>query len=225
LREAAASNRLHPAQVNDMSAHPHRRRLLVASAAALAAPAWLTPALAQPRTLRPTPRQTEGPFYPVSLPADSDADLLRNGKAVYAEGQPTWVDGTVTDLSGVPVSGAVVEIWQCDHEGHYHHPRDGGRADPAFQGFGKVAVGRDGRYRFRTLKPVPYTGRTPHIHVKVRLDRAELLTTQLYVAGDPGNERDGLWRRLNDEARASVTVPFTPGSDGLRAIFPIVVQA
>ena len=208
-----------------MKHHQPTRRLLIASAAALAAPAWLSPALAQSKNLRPTPRQTEGPFYPVSLPADSDADLLRNGDAVYGKGQPTWVEGTVTDLAGVPVSGAVVEIWQCDHAGHYHHPGDGGKADPAFQGFGKVSVGRDGRYRFRTLKPVPYAGRTPHIHVKVRLDHQELLTTQLYVAGDPGNERDGLWRRMNDEARAAVTVPFTPGSDGLRATFPIVVQA
>jgi len=208
-----------------MSTHPLRRRLLIASAAAVAAPAWLSPAIAQPKPLRPTPSQTEGPFYPVTLPADSDADLLRNGKTVYSKGQPTWVDGTVTDLAGVPVAGAVVEIWQCDHEGRYHHPGDGGKADPAFQGFGQVAVGRDGRYRFRTLKPVPYTGRTPHIHVKVRLDRQELLTTQLYVAGDPGNERDGLWRRMNEEARAAVTVPFTPGSDGLRATFPIAVQA
>ena len=201
------------------------RRLFIASAAALAAPAWLSPALAQARPLRATPSQTEGPFYPVSLPADSDADLLRNGNVAYGKGQPAWVEGTVTDLAGAPVSGAVVEIWQCDHAGHYHHPGDGGRADPAFQGFGKVAVGRDGRYRFRTLKPVPYSGRTPHIHVKVRLDRMELLTTQLYVQGDPGNERDFLWRRLNDEGRAALTVPFSNGSDGVRASFPIVVQA
>jgi protocatechuate 3,4-dioxygenase, beta subunit len=202
-----------------------RRRLLIASAAAVATPVWLPSALAQSKSLRPTPRQSEGPFYPVSLPADSDADLLKNGQAVYGKGQPAWIEGTVTDLSGVPVSGAVVEIWQCDHAGHYHHPGDGGRADPAFQGFGRVSVGRDGRYRFRTLKPVPYTGRTPHIHVKVRLDRAELLTTQLYVAGDPGNERDGLWRRMSEVDRAAVTVPFVPGNDGLRASFPIAVQA
>ena len=203
-----------------------RRSLLIASAAAtLAAPGWLPSAMAQARPLRPTPSQTEGPFYPVSLPADSDADLLKNGTAVYGKGQPTWVDGTVTDLAGVPVAGAVVEIWQCDHDGHYHHPGDGNRADQAFQGFGQVTVGRDGRYRFRTLKPVPYTGRTPHIHVKVKLDRMELLTTQLYVEGDPGNQRDGLWRRMNEEARAAVTVPFKPGSDGLRATFPIAVQA
>ncbi|QHE88359.1 dioxygenase family protein [Hydrogenophaga sp. BPS33] len=202
-----------------------RRHLLVASAAAVSAPAWLSPALAQAKNLRPTPRQTEGPFYPVTLPTDSDADLLKNGKVVYRQGQPSWVEGTVTDLAGVPLAGAVVEIWQCDHQGHYHHPGDGDRADPAFQGFGQVAVGRDGRYRFRTLKPVPYTGRTPHIHVKVKLDRQELLTTQLYVAGDPGNQRDGIWRRLNEADRAAVTVPFAPGSDGLRASFPIAVQA
>ncbi|MCW5669013.1 MAG: intradiol ring-cleavage dioxygenase [Hydrogenophaga sp.] len=204
---------------------PRRRLLIASAAAAVAAPAWLSPALAQGKPLRPTPRQTEGPFYPVTLPADTDADLLNNGQAIYRKGQAAWVEGTVIDLAGVPVAGAVVEIWQCDHAGRYHHPGDGGKADPAFQGFGQVTVGRDGRYRFRTLKPVPYTGRTPHIHVKVRLDRQELLTTQLYVAGEPGNERDGLWRRMNEEARAAVTVPFTPGSDGLRATFPIVVQA
>lgn len=203
---------------------PARRRLLLASAATLAAPAWITPAFAL-TPLRPTPRQTEGPFYPVALPADSDFDLLRNGQVNYRQGQPAWVEGVVTDTRGTPVSGAVVEIWQCDHAGHYHHPGDGNRADPAFQGFGQVAVGRDGRYRFRTLKPVPYSGRTPHIHVKVKLDNQTLLTTQLYVAGDPGNERDFLWRRLSEDGRAALTVPFASTSDGLRATFPIVVQA
>lgn len=206
---------------------PSRRQLLVRSAsvlAATAAPAWLTPALAQ-AALRPTPSQSEGPFYPVALPADTDFDLLRNGRVGYGQGQPAWVEGVLTDTRGVPVSGAVVQIWQCDQAGHYHHPGDGGRADPAFQGFGRVAVGRNGRYRFRTLRPAPYSGRTPHIHVKVWLGRMELLTTQLYVAGDPGNERDALWRRLNSADRAALTVPFTPSSDGLRAVFPVIVQA
>lgn len=204
---------------------PARRRLVLATAATLAAPTWLTPALAQVSSLRPTPSQTEGPFYPVALPADSDFDLLRNGQVDYRQGEPAWVEGVVTDTRGAPVSGAVVEIWQCDHAGRYHHPGDGNRADPAFQGFGQVSVGRDGRYRFRTLKPVQYSGRTPHIHVKVKLDRQTLLTTQLYVAGDPGNERDFLWRRLDERGRAALTVPFVSGSDGFRAEFPITVQA
>ena len=154
-----------------------------------------------------------------------DFDLLRTGAAVYGKGQPAWVEGVVSDTSGVPVAGALVEIWQCDEDGHYHHPQDGGRADAAFQGFGRVPVGKDGRYRFRTLKPAPYSGRTPHIHVKVKLDRHELLTTQLYVEGDPGNARDFLWRRLNDAGRAALTRPFTAGANGWRAEFPIVVLA
>ena len=175
-----------------------------------------------------TPRQTEGPFYPVEIPADSDADLLVAGGGAprYAKGQAAIVEGSVTDLDGRAVRGAVVEIWQCDGEGHYHHPGDGGRADRAFQGFGKVAVDAEGRYRFRTIRPVAYGGRAPHIHVKVRLAARELLTTQLYVQGDPGNARDFLWRNLAGEAeRAALTVAFTPGADGLQARFPIVVAA
>ena len=193
------------------------------SAALVALPVCWTGVRAQaPATRRATPTQTEGPFYPVQLPADADADLLRNGKLRYARGEPAWVDGVVSDLQGKPLAGAQVEIWQCDEAGHYHHPGDGSRADPAFQGFGRVTVGSDGRYRFRTIKPVAYSGRTPHIHVKVKLDRRELLTTQLYVEGDPGNERDFLWRNLG-ERRALLTVPFRAGADGLQASFPIVV--
>lgn len=207
-----------------------RRRLLrqAASAVALiACPALHLGVRAAPATaLRPTPAQTEGPFYPVQLPEDSDADLLTHGGRRYGAGQPVWLEGSVVDLDGRPVRGAQVEIWQCDQQGHYHHPGDGGRADPDFQGFGRVAVDAQGRYRFRTLRPAAYDGRTPHIHVKVRLARRELLTTQLYVDGDPGNARDFLWRQLRDPVdRAALTRPFVAGADGLRAEFPIVVAA
>jgi protocatechuate 3,4-dioxygenase beta subunit len=161
----------------------------------------------------------------VAIPEDSDFDLLRNGALDYTRGQPTWLEGTVSDMAGNPVSGALVEIWQCDDAGHYHHPGDGNRADKAFQGFGRVVVSRDGRYRFHTIRPVAYGSRTPHIHVKVKLGSRELLTTQLYVAGDPHNERDFLWRNLQgDAARAALTVSFAAGPDGLQANFPIVVR-
>lgn len=197
-----------------------------AAIALIAAPFVWTGVRAQPALpLRPTPSQTEGPFYPVALPRDSDFDLLRNGAMNYGRGQPSWVEGVVTDLQGKPVSGAQVEIWQCDEAGHYHHPGDGGKADAAFQGFGRVTVSADGRYRFRTIRPAPYSGRTPHIHVKVKLGTRELLTTQLYVAGEPGNERDFLWRGLGAQARNAITVPFAPAPDGLRAHFPIAVAA
>jgi protocatechuate 3,4-dioxygenase, beta subunit len=203
------------------------RRRTVAAAALIAAPALWLGARAQPgATRRPTPAQTEGPFYPVTFPKDSDYDLLRNGALSYAQGQSAWVVGSVTDLDGRPVRGALVEIWQCDHTGHYHHPGDGNRADAAFQGFGRVQVGADGQYRFRTIQPVAYGGRTPHIHVKVRLGSRELLTTQLYVAGDPHNERDFLWRNLRSSAdRDALTVPFSATQEGLQARFPIIVAA
>jgi protocatechuate 3,4-dioxygenase beta subunit len=200
------------------------RRTVVA--ALVAAPALWRGSHAQPAAARAaTPSQTEGPFYPVRLPEDSDNDLLRNGTLNYRGGQPTWVDGIVTDLDGKPLRGAQVEIWQCDANGHYHHPGDRGHADEAFQGFGRVTVGADGSYRFHTIRPVPYTGRTPHIHVKVKLGTRELLTTQLYVAGEPGNARDFLWRNLSPVARDAVTVPFERGPDGFQAHFPIAVAA
>lgn len=200
-----------------------RRRLL---AAALAAAPTLLFASAPRASLgrRPTPAQTEGPFYPVELPGDTDFDLLRNGALQYPEGQPTWLEGSVSDIAGRPVAGASVEIWQCDHAGHYHHPGDGGRADERFQGFGRVTVGADGRYRFRTIRPAPYSGRTPHIHLKVRLGKRELLTTQVYVRGDPGNAADFLWRNLDPSGREVLTVPFEPvAAGGLRAVFNIVL--
>ncbi len=204
--------------------HLNRR---VAVAAFIAAPFVLTGqrALAQVAR-RLTPSQTEGPYYPVALPKDADFDLLKNGSLSYGKGEPAWVSGRVTDIAGKPVAGAQVEIWQCDAAGHYDHPRDGSKNDPAFQGFGKVVVGADGNYRFRTIKPVPYTGRTPHIHFKVKLGSRELLTSQLYVDGAPGNERDSLWRNLrDDEDRKALTAPFVVGSDGLQAKFEIVVRA
>jgi protocatechuate 3,4-dioxygenase, beta subunit len=203
------------------SALLNRRKIV----AFVAMPVVWTGVRAQPALpRRPTPAQTEGPFYPVSLPKDADFDLLKNGTLNYTRGQPAWVDGSVTDVQGKPVAGAQVEIWQCDEAGHYHHPGDGGKADPAFQGFGRVTVGADGRYRFRTIRPAAYSGRAPHIHVKVKSGARELLTTQLYVAGDPHNERDFLWRNLGEEGRRAVTVPFAQDADGLRASFPIVVS-
>ncbi len=206
-------------------ASPSLSRRTVA-AALIALPAVWTGVRAQaPAARRATPSQTEGPYYPVALPKDSDADLLRNGTLSYTRGQPVWLDGAVTDLQGKPVAGAQVEIWQCDEAGHYHHPGDGDRADKAFQGFGKVVAGSDGRYRFRTIRPAAYSGRTPHIHVKVRLGQRELLTTQLYVAGDQGNERDFIWRRMDAQDRAAVTVPFAKGPDGLQANFPVIIAA
>ena len=185
-------------------------------------------ALAQqttPESLNRTPAQMEGPFYPLVEPTDADFDLLKNGTLAYAKGQPCWIEGTVIRPQGSPLLGATMEIWQCDADGHYHHPQDGANADPAFQGFGRVRLDAQGRFRFRTIKPVPYPGRTPHIHVKIKMDARELLTTQLYVQGDPGNAADMLWRRMPASDRAAVTAPFVPAADGLAARYSLVVSA
>lgn len=173
---------------------------------------------------QPTPRQTEGPFYPVDWSGDRDGDLLAQGSVRYRNGTAATLKGQLLDTAGRAVAGATVEIWQCDAQGHYHHPGDGARADRDFQGHGRVQTAADGRYKFRTIRPMPYTGRTPHIHLKVWLGSRELLTTQLYVEGEPGNARDGLWQRLSVSERQRLTVPFKPAHDGQEADFPIVVR-
>jgi protocatechuate 3,4-dioxygenase, beta subunit len=222
--EELAASTTTPKTMNILLHRRHSLRL-VAAAALIASPVLHLRAAGR----RPTPAQTEGPFYPDKLPADSDADLLVNqslqGALRYAKGEAAWVEGTLTDVEGRALEGTTVEIWQCDQDGHYHHRRDGGQADPAFQGFGRVAVDAQGRWRFRTLKPVAYSGRTPHIHAKIKRGTRELLTTQLYVEGDPGNARDGIWRRLWAEDRALVTAPYVAGADGLSARYALVVEA
>jgi protocatechuate 3,4-dioxygenase beta subunit len=161
-----------------------------------------------------TPRQTEGPFYPDKLPLDTDNDLLVINDAVTpAVGDITWLNGRVLDARGEPVRNAVVEIWQVDKSGAYIHSRSGNRAKPDtnFQGFGRFLTGATGEYLFRTIKPVPYPGRTPHIHFAVKTEGLETFTTQCYVQGEPGNERDGVLNGITDpKARASVIVPFVP---------------
>ena len=143
-----------------------------------AAPAlWLTPgAFAEEleKTLRKTPPQTEGPFYPDALPLDTDNDLLRlNDSSTPALGEVTHLSGRVLTTAGEPVRGATVEIWQADANGNYIHSRGGekDRRDAGFQGFGRFLTDAAGRYYFRTIKPVPYGGRTPHIHMAVNRGR------------------------------------------------------
>src|SRR6478736_8463312 len=139
--------------------------------------------------LAATPAQTEGPFYPTAFPADSDNDLVQvRGQAARAMGTVLHLQGRVLDASGKPMGG-LVEIWQCDAQGLYDHPRQPGRErrDAAFQGYGKVMTDAGSSYRFRTLKPVAYPGRTPHIHLKVAAADGRQLTTQFYLAGDPLN--------------------------------------
>jgi protocatechuate 3,4-dioxygenase beta subunit len=193
---------------------PFSRRRLIAlggglTCAALLGP--LRPAVGE-ATLQPTPRQSAGPFYPQVKPVDADADLVTvAGAGGTAAGTVTLIEGRVLGRDGRPAAAAVVEIWQCDAFGRYHHPYDGGGGDPSFQGYGATRTAADGGYRFRTIRPVPYPGRAPHIHFAISGPGFERLTTQMYVAGEPLNDTDFLLGRIADPARRqALIVPLAP---------------
>ncbi|MGI9301287.1 MAG: intradiol ring-cleavage dioxygenase [Gammaproteobacteria bacterium] len=185
-----------------------RRRIIAASASLLATPALMPLAGAALMT----PQQALGPFYPSALPPDHDNDLATvAGHEGIAAGDITHVIGQVTAVDDKPIAKAIVEIWQVNAFGRYHHPRDrrDRRVDPNFQGYGHVLTDADGKYSFRTIRPVPYPGRTPHIHFAVTRPGGEPLITQMYVDGEPGNERDGLLNSVrNDEQRRRLIVPL-----------------
>ena len=191
---------------------PSRRQLLIMAAGTAAAslvPAW---------ALEKTPRMTEGPFYPrpVDMPLDDDNDLTRvKGKDGVAGGTLLDLTGRLVDASGKIIPAANVEIWQCNSRGRYHDGRDDSSQplDPFFQGFGKTTTDAEGRFRFRTIRPVAYPGRVPHIHFKVKGQSFQELTTQMFVAGDAGLENDFIWRSLRSaEVKKQMAVTLKPAA-------------
>ena len=210
--------------------HVYSSRRWFLGSVALGAAAW-TVRGAFAEQLARTPRLTEGPFYPDKLPLDTDNDLIVvNNSLTPAVGEITHLTGRVLSTAGEPLPGVVVEIWQVDGRGVYLHSADSGQRqrDTNFQGFGRCATGSKGEYYFRTIKPVPYTGRTPHIHVKVKRGGRELLTTQIFVNGHPQNATDGVFRGVRDPfERELVLVDFRPIPESkigeLSARFDIVV--
>ena len=178
-----------------------------------------------------TPAQTEGPFYPDRLPLDTDNDLLIINESLSpAVGEVTHLTGKVVDVNGKPIRSALVEIWQVDSKGAYLHKDSSNREqrDTNFQGYGRFTTTLGGEYYFRTIKPVAYPGRTPHIHVKVTKGGKSLVTTQCFVKGHQQNERDGILQSIKDPAaRDSVIIDFAKLPESkigeLAANFQIVV--
>jgi protocatechuate 3,4-dioxygenase beta subunit len=159
--------------------------------------------------LAKTPSQTEGPFYPTVAQKDKDFDLTKiDGQDGTAKGQIIEIDGSVYDTKGNPVEDASVDIWQANAAGRYSHPHDSNKAplDPDFQGWAIVPSGKEGKFRFRSVKPGAYPAsenwsRPPHIHFKVTKKGYHELTTQMYFPGEPLNDKDGILQKHKPEER------------------------
>jgi protocatechuate 3,4-dioxygenase, beta subunit len=207
------------------------RRVVLRGSLAIVASTMLAPYASVANTLATTPAQTPGPFYPLTFPQDSDNDLVHvSGHQQTAKGTVTKIGGRILDPNGRAVAGARVEIWQCDANGRYHYVRDGRTDQPLddnFQGYGAMTTDATGGYEFLTIKPVPYPGRTPHIHFAVSGPGFERLVTQMYVAGDPDNQGDPVLMGIRDPAtRARLVVALRPAPAvapaGLVGVFDIV---
>jgi protocatechuate 3,4-dioxygenase beta subunit len=189
----------------------------MAAIAAAALPHNRAQAQAAPGSKRVTPEQSLGPFYPRSpaeMPRETDADLLAtDNERILAKGTPLYLTGRVIHRSGTVVANALVEIWQCDANAVYHHPAGGAEAsrDSNFQGYGSARTDSEGVFHFRTIRPVRYPGRTPHIHMRVA-SSVGTLATQWYLPNEPGNARDVLYRSLNTEERAALTLTLREGA-------------
>ena len=164
-----------------------------------------------------TPAQTEGPYYPVTKPAETDADLTRIGTGPVAKGRLFVLRGRVVDPDGKAIAGARVEIWQTDDQGIYLHPGDArsSNRDKAFQFFGATLSAADGAFAFRTIEPGLYTGRARHIHAKITPPGSATLTTQFYFKSDESLLRDGIARRLGKALEGVTLEPKqVAGGDG-----------
>ena len=202
------------------------RRTFIKSLLAVSGLSVLPVKAAEKATMK-TPRATEGPFYPLESMryADIDNNLVKiSGVVKEAGGEVLNLSGRVLDSNAKPIKGARVEIWQCDVNGHYLHSADNNPVplDKAFQGFGYTVSDQNGVYSFRTIKPVSYPGRTPHIHVKAFANGREL-TTQFYINGHPENDYDFLFNRMSLEQQEAVSMTLKPGKDGLETVIDIVV--
>lgn len=205
-------------------------RRLFAGGLAFGASMCLVPGLYADE-LAKTPRLTEGPFYPDKLPLDTDNDLVIVNKSVTPSvGEITHLSGRILSQAGEPVRNAFVEIWQVDNNGAYIHSGSSNREklDANFQGYGRFLTDSEGRYYFRTIKPVSYPGRCPHIHFGVSRNGKRVLTTQLLVKGHPQNDRDGVTREVQDpKMRELIMAEFAPIKDSkigeLSAKFDLVL--
>ncbi len=198
--------------MNELS-KPSRRRFLLNSGILAAgwglagAHAVLSEELAPTPACRdgdePTVYETEGPFFKPKSPERG------NLRAPGAAGRPLELSGFVLSRRCRPLGGAVVDLWHADDKGEYDNS--------GFRYRGHVTTGIDGAFRFRTIVPALYPGRTRHYHVKVQAPGSRLLTTQLYFPSEPANLRDGLFKR-------ELLMRVAEAGDGLAGRFDFVLN-
>lgn len=151
----------------------------------------------------PTIRETEGPFFKPRSP--ERRDLREAG----TKGNQLELSGFVLNRSCRPVRGAVVDLWHADEKGEYDNI--------GFRYRGHIITGPDGVFRFHTIVPALYSGRTRHYHVKVQAPDSHLLTTQLYFPNEPANLHDGLFQR-------ELLMRVADAGDGLAGRFDFVLD-
>ena len=194
-----------------------RRKFLKRSLAlgALITSDWLVPSFVY-SNCNLTPRESSGPFYPLSYPLDQDNDLTYlKDKSQKAKGEIIYINGVVQSENCEPVSKATIEIWQACTTGRYNHPGDRNpvELDPNFQYFGKAITNERGEYGFKTIKPGSYPAswfwtRPPHIHFTVRSPKRTVLTTQMYFSDEPLNSKDRLLQNHSKEEQEKCVVTF-----------------
>jgi protocatechuate 3,4-dioxygenase beta subunit len=171
--------------------------------------------------LKKTPKQTEGPFYPVIAQKDKDFDLTKvEGQEGIAQGKVVTIIGKVSGTDGNPIEGATVDLWQANAAGRYNHPNESNEAplDPNFQGWAIVPSGKTGEFKFKTIVPGAYPAskdwfRPPHIHFKVtKLGYLEL-TTQMYFPGEKLNDTDKILQRVPEAERGLLIAKALEGME------------
>jgi protocatechuate 3,4-dioxygenase beta subunit len=179
----------------------------------------LLPTAAIADTINPTAKQVEGPFFPKHQQIDKDADMTQvEGLHGHAKGEVLSISGKVVDTDGIPVKGAVLNIWQADKNGRYMHEDAPETAplDPHFQYWAILKSADDGSYNLKTIKPGKYAAmadwdRPPHIHFRVAKKGMRELTTQMYFANEPLNKIDKLYLETPENERSSIVVDFKSG--------------
>ena len=181
-----------------------------------------------------TPSQTVGPFFAYCLtPQDYDFPVVFSADLTHPStpGERVTIRGRVTDGDGLPITDAMLEIWQADPEGRYAHPADTRAAgNTGFSGFGRVATDGEGFFSFTTVKPgpVPFPGggeQAPHVAVAL-FARGMLrhVVTRVYFPDEPETARDPVLALVPADRRSTLVARREDGGEGVVYHFDISVQ-